>query len=105
MYHMLWHGIVLLLSTWYLCRSFVTTELVSLYDGSARTLRVLDVDDVFCTLNCSSCSSTCSTPCVPVSALILRPGEMQALWLQNYDLDSYVVLSSTNSQPQPLSDT
>ena len=47
----LWHGIVLLLSTWYnlyicLCRSFVTTELVSLGDEeSARTLGVLDVDE------------------------------------------------------------
>ena len=41
---MFWHGVVLLLSTWYhlhscLCRSFVTTELVSLsHEESARAL-------------------------------------------------------------------
>ena len=40
-------------------------------------------------------SSTRRHPAHAVSALILRPGEIQALWSQNYDTGSYVVDSST----------
>ena len=34
---------------------------------------------------------TCRHPAHPVSALLLHPREIQALWSQNYDTGSYVV--------------
>ena len=43
---------------------------------------------------CSSHETVLSTrrhPAHPVSFLILHPGEIQALWSQNYDAGSYVV--------------